>query len=102
MRSLECIPKHFKDLLYFYKMEKEQSVKSSKYSEKDVRIITANLFVARKMSTNPTKVVKFILNNRAYFPTITDSDINTVIKEKGLSWDIINSHPDVIFADIND
>lgn len=77
------------------------NIKSSKFSERDVRIITANLYVARKLDVNPTKVIKFILNNREYFPTITDKDIEGIIEERKLSWDEINSHPDVVFADIN-
>ena len=83
-------------------MEKENTIKSSKYSERDVRIITANLYAARKLHTHPSKVIKFIVNNRTYFPTLSDNDIEAVIKEKGLSWDEINNHPDVVFADIDD
>lgn len=77
------------------------SVKSSKFSERDTRIIISQLYVARKINIHPEKVIKFILSNREYFPYISDDTIDSLIKEKGLSWDKINQYPDVVFADID-
>ncbi len=77
------------------------SIKTSKFSERDTRIIISQLYVARKLNVNPEKVIKFILDNRSYFPNISNETIESVIKEKGLSWDKIKQHPNVVFADID-
>jgi hypothetical protein len=77
------------------------NVKSSKFSERDTRIIVAQLYVARKLNVNPEKVIKFILSNREYFPYIDEETIESIIKEKGLSWDKINQLPEIPFADID-
>jgi hypothetical protein len=82
-------------------MSNMDSIKTSKFSERDTRIIIAQLYVARKLNVSPDKVIKFILSNREYFPYVNDDIIELIIKEKGLSWDIINQLPEIHFADID-
>lgn len=82
-------------------MSNMDSIKTSKFSERDTRIIIAQLYVARKLNVYPEKVIKFIMSNKEYFPYISDDVIESIIKEKGLSWDNINKLPEINFADIN-
>jgi len=54
---------------------------SSKFNEKDSRIIAAQLYVAKHLKTSPVKVLKFIEDNRDYFKDIDDKMFNDLMKE---------------------
>jgi hypothetical protein len=77
------------------------NIKSSKFNERDTKIIIAQLYVAKNLNKNPSKVIKFITNNRKYFPFISDKIIEDLMIENNITQEQINKHPDVIFSDLN-
>lgn len=70
-------------------------------NSRTARIIAAQFYVAKGLRRNPAQTIKFILNNRDYFPTITDYIIEQVKKENNLSDEDIDKQQDIKFADID-
>jgi len=72
----------------------------SKFDTRTARVIVAQLYVAKRLNVIPIKTIKFIMNNRDYFPDITDDKLNKLKQEKNVSDEDIEKEPDVVFADI--
>jgi hypothetical protein len=73
----------------------------SKFDVSTVRVIAANLYVARRLNVQPAKMIKFIMCNREYFPDITQEMLDSIKKEKNITEEEISVEPEVQFADIH-
>ena len=54
------------------------------------RIIIANFYVSKNLKTNPALAIKFILENREYFPKINNKTIELIKKEHNITDEILN------------
>ncbi len=70
--------------------------KDSKFNERESRIIAAQLIVAKGLVKEPLKTIKFITQNRKYFPSINDSSLQMLILECGFSQKDIDDCPSVV------
>ena len=68
---------------------------------KTIRAIAAQLYVAKGLSRKPAKMIKFIRNNRDYFPSIDDKQLEAIMKEHNLTEDDITNEELVKFADLD-
>lgn len=68
---------------------------------KTIRAIAAQLYVAKGLSRKPAKMIKFIRNNRDYFPSISESNIKALMVEHNLTEDDISNEEVVKFADLD-
>jgi hypothetical protein len=48
-------------------------------------IIVSQFFVAKTLKTEPARAIKFVKVNREYFPEITDSWLEQIMKEHNIS-----------------
>ncbi len=63
---------------------------------KRIRAITAQLFVAKNMKNNPIETIKFIRDNKEFFPGKEYHVlINKIIQEKNITEDQINCIKDM-------
>ncbi len=70
--------------------------KDSKFNERTTRIIAAQLIVAKGLIKDPLKTIKFIAQNRKYFPLIDDSSLILLMSEHGFSQKDIDDCPEVV------
>jgi len=77
------------------------NMQDSKFTTKGARVIAAQLYVAKGLKRNPAKMIKFIKDNKEYFPNISDEMLRQIQKEHNITSDEINSHTNVEFADLN-
>jgi hypothetical protein len=68
---------------------------------KVARVIIAQYYVASGLQQHPAKIIKFITNNREYFPQATDEWLNSIKKELNVSNEDIFMEPNIIFAKVN-
>lgn len=70
--------------------------KDSKFNERESRIIAAQLIVAKGLLKEPLKTIKFITQNRKYFPLINDSSLKLLMSEHGYTQKDIDECSKVI------
>jgi len=68
---------------------------------KKARAIISQFYVAKALPKFPARTLKFILNNREYFPTITDSMIEQIKIEYSINQDDIDKQPLITFAELD-
>ncbi len=73
--------------------------KDSKFNERDTRIIAAQLIVAKGLKKEPLKTIKFITQNRKYFPSISDSSLELLISNHGFSQEDLDKCTSVTIAE---
>ena len=65
------------------------------------RVIAAQFYVAKNLPRDPAVAVRFITDNRNYFPSINDETLEKIKKENKLTEQDISKQKSVVFADIN-
>jgi hypothetical protein len=65
------------------------------------RVLAAQFYVAKNLTRAPAKTVRFIMDNRDYFPSINDDVLEKIKEEQKLTDDDISKEKAVVFADIN-
>jgi hypothetical protein len=73
--------------------------KNSKFSERDTRIIAAQLIVAKGLEKDPINTINFIRCNRKYFQSITDEMLEMLMKENHISHEDLDNCSSVKIAD---
>jgi hypothetical protein len=73
---------------------------NSKFTTKAARVIASQLYVAKGLKRNPAKMIKFMKDNKEYFPNITDQMLEDIKKEHNLTDEDINKYDTVEFTDL--
>jgi len=73
------------------------NINNNKYNAKDNITIAAQLYIAKGLSRNPSKILKFIKDNKKYCPYITDDMIEQIMKENNITKEDIEKHGTVRF-----
>lgn len=68
---------------------------------KGARVIAAQFYVAKNLNRNPAKTVQFIIDNRDYFPSIDDDEIEKLKKEHNLTEEELEKNKTRKLADID-
>jgi len=68
---------------------------------KMARAISAQFYVARGLSKNPAKTIKFIRKNSEYFPHANEQWINQIMLETGVTEEDISRESEIVFADLH-
>ncbi len=75
-------------------------MEGSKFTTKGARVIAAQLYVAKGLKRNPSKMIKFMKINREYFPNISDEMLYEIQKEHKLTDEDIDKQTNVEFAEL--
>lgn len=75
-------------------------MQDSKFNTKAARVIAAQLYVAKGLKRNPSKMIKFMKTNRDYFPDITDKMLLDYQKEHNISDEDIEKAAHIELADL--
>ena len=75
-------------------------MEGSKFTTKGARVIAAQLYVAKGLKRNPSKMIKFIKVNKEYFPNISYDMLVEMQKEHNLTDEDIDKETNLEFADL--
>lgn len=75
--------------------------RGSKFTGENAKLIVSQMYVAKNIGNNTAKTIKFIVENRKYFPDISDSTIKQLMDEKKLTQEDIDKEKCVNIIDIN-
>jgi len=64
------------------------------------RVIIAQFYVAKGLEKNPAKIIKFIMDNKNYFPHADNELINKIKLEYNLTDEDIEKEQSLIFTDL--
>lgn len=67
--------------------------------QKKARENAAQFYVAKNLERNPSKTVNFIINNRSYFPSISDDWLKQVKTDYNLTRADIEKEKNVVFTE---
>lgn len=65
------------------------------------RVLAAQFYVSKNLSRDPALAVRFISDNRNYFPSINDETLEKIKVENNLTDENISKQKSIVFADIN-
>ena len=67
---------------------------------KIARVMASQFYIVKELERNPSKAIKFMLDNEEYFPNYK-SLISQIMKEKDLTKEDIDKESKVVFADLH-
>ena len=65
------------------------------------RVLAAQYYVAKNLDKKPAKIIRFIKDNRRYFPSISDETLQKVMEENDVTEEDIQNQKETKWADIN-
>lgn len=75
-------------------------MEGSKFNQESIKHIGVHLYVVHGMKKNPAKTLKFIMENKKYFPDIDLDTIKKVMKENGITDEDIEKEESVNMDDL--